>query len=106
MIAAYVLLGCAIVMEVLGSSMLKLSEGFKRLLPSMGVIIGYGVAFYLFSIALKKLPLGVSYATWSGVGTVLTVLVGVYVFKEKINKKTILGLMLLLAGIILLNLQK
>ncbi|MCU6709266.1 multidrug efflux SMR transporter [Paenibacillus sp. J5C_2022] len=106
MIAAYLLLGCAIVMEVLGSSMLKLSEGFKRLLPSIGVIVGYSVAFYLFSIALKQLPLGVSYATWSGVGTVLTVLVGVYMFKEKINRKTIIGLVLLLVGIILLNLQK
>ncbi|MFD0960389.1 DMT family transporter [Paenibacillus chungangensis] len=104
--AAYLLLGCAIVMEVLGSSMLKLSQGFKRLLPSMGVVVGYGIAFYLFSIALKKLPLGVAYATWSGVGTILTVWIGVHVFKEKMNKKTILGLVLLLAGIVLLNLQK
>ncbi|MEJ8547630.1 DMT family transporter [Brevibacillus borstelensis] len=103
---AYVFLGAAIVLEVFASTMLKLSNGFSRLIPSVGVIIGYGSAFYALSLALKALPLGLSYATWSGVGTILTVLVGVYLFKEKVNKQAIAGIAILIIGIVMLNLAK
>lgn len=99
----YLLLGIAIVSEVFGSTMLKLSNGFTRLLPVAGVIVGFGVAFYSLSIALKTLPLGVVYATWSGCGTILTVIAGVLFFKEKVNKQDILGIGLLIVGLVLLN---
>ncbi|OCA81426.1 transporter [Bacillus wudalianchiensis] len=83
--------------------MLKLSNGFTRLSPIAGVIVGFGIAFYLLSISLKTLPLGVVYATWSGCGTILTAVAGVLFFKEKINRQGVLGIGLLVVGLILLN---
>lgn len=103
---AYLFLGVAIVIEVLGSTLLKLSNGFSRVGPSVGVVLSYGLAFYTLSLALKELPLGLAYATWSGVGTILTVLAGMYLFKEKINKQAVAGIALLVIGIALLNLSK
>ncbi|KIL76018.1 DMT family transporter [Bacillus badius] len=100
---SYLLLGIAILSEVFGSTMLKLSNGFTRILPVAGVIAGFGLAFYLLSISLKTLPLGVVYATWSGCGTILTVAVGILFFKEKMNKQGIAGIFLLIIGLVLLN---
>lgn len=100
----YVLLAFSIVSEVFGSTMLKLSDGFKRKWPIVGVVIGFGIAFYIFSLALVDLPLGFSYAIWSGSGTILTAIAGVLLFQEKINKQGVLGISLLLIGIIMLNL--
>ena len=100
---AYVLLALSIVSEVFGSSMLKATNGFKKLLPSLGVLIGYGLAFYSLSLSLKTLPLGIAYAIWAGVGTALTAIVAVLVFKEKFHFKKGLGLVLIIGGVILLN---
>ncbi|UYG97547.1 DMT family transporter [Cytobacillus firmus] len=100
---AYFLLALAIVSEVAGSSLLKAADGFKKLLPSIGVIIGYSVAFYALSLSLKTLPLGVAYAIWAGLGTVLTALVGIFIYKENVNGKKLLGLALIVGGVILLN---
>ncbi|MEH6989721.1 DMT family transporter [Cytobacillus firmus] len=100
---AYFLLALAIVSEVAGSSLLKAADGFKKLLPSIGVIIGYSVAFYALSLSLKSLPLGVAYAVWAGLGTVLTALVGIFIYKENANGKKLLGLALIVGGVILLN---
>ncbi|GAB6926481.1 multidrug efflux SMR transporter subunit EbrA [Paenibacillus sp. JCM 10914] len=104
--AVYLLLFAAIVTEVVGATLLKLSDGFRRLWPSLGMTVAYGTAFYLLSLALQYLPLGLAYATWSGVGTILTVLVGVYLFREKINKQAVFGIAILVIGIVLLNLTK
>ncbi|KKO52226.1 DMT family transporter [Paenibacillus sp. DMB20] len=102
----YLFLAGAIVFEVFGSTMLKLSHGFTRFVPVLGVVAGYIAAFYMLSKALQVLPLGLSYATWSGVGTILTVIIGVYLFKEKINRQGLLGIAILTIGIVLLNLAK
>ncbi len=103
---AYLLLSFAIVSEVIGSTMLKLSNGFSRKLPIVGVIAGYGVCFYLLSLALLELPLGFTYAIWSALGTILTALVGVFLFNETINRKGVFGIGLLMVGMVLLNLSK
>ncbi|MBY6053117.1 multidrug efflux SMR transporter [Cytobacillus firmus] len=100
---AYFLLALAIVSEVAGSSLLKAADGFKKLLPSIGVIIGYSVAFYALSLSLITLPLGVAYGIWAGIGTVLTALVGIFIYKENVNGKKLLGLALIVGGVILLN---
>lgn len=100
---AYVLLALAIISEVFGSSLLKAADGFKKLLPSLGVIIGYSVAFYTLSLSLKTLPLGVAYAIWAGLGTVLTALVGIFIHKENVSGKKLLGLAFIVCGVILLN---
>ncbi|WP_226668139.1 DMT family transporter [Metabacillus litoralis] len=103
---AYLLLFISIVLEVFGSTMLKFSEGFKKLFPSIFVVVGYGLAFYLLSIVLKTLPLGIVYATWSGIGTIFTVCVGVYLFKEKLNKQGYVGIGLLVVGLVIMNMSK
>jgi multidrug resistance protein EbrA len=100
---AYALLLIAIICEVFGSSMLKATNGFKKLLPTLGLVIGYGLAFYTLSLSLKTLNLGVAYAVWAGLGTALTALVGVLIYKENFNRKKFWGLALIIGGVILLN---
>ena len=68
----YVLLGIAIVAEVIATSALRASEGFTRLLPAVIVVFGYGISFYCLSLTLKSLPVGIVYAIWAGVGISLT----------------------------------
>ncbi|MFF2887503.1 DMT family transporter [Paenibacillus sp. NPDC057967] len=101
----YILLMFAIVSEVFGSSMLKLSKGFSKWLPSLGVLLGMGSAFFFLSQTLKELPLGVAYAIWSGVGTALTAVVGVVLWKEALNVKKVLAIVLIIAGVILMKLS-
>ncbi|KOO51335.1 DMT family transporter [Viridibacillus arvi] len=101
----YIILAVAIISEVFGSSMLKVSNGFKKLYPSIGVVIGMFSAFYCLSLSLKTIPLGTAYAIWSGVGTALTALVGVLVYKENFNFKKALGLVLIIGGVVVLKLS-
>lgn len=100
---AYLLLTVSIVSEVFATSMLKTANGFKNLLPTLAVIVGYGVSFYLLSISLKTIPIGIAYAIWAGVATALTALVGMIVYKEKFNRKKLTGFIFILSGVILLN---
>lgn len=100
----FVLLAAAIISEVFGSSMLKASNGFKKVLPAIGVILGMSTAFYCLSLALKTIPLGTAYAIWSGVGTALTALIGVVIYKELLNFKKILGLLFIIGGVMIMKL--
>lgn len=100
---SYILLIFAILSEVFGSSLLKATDGFRKLLPSLGVMLGYGLSFYALSLSLTTLPLGLAYAIWAGVGTALTALVGIIFYKESIDKQKILGFLLIIGGVILLN---
>ena len=101
---AWLLLGAAIVAEVIGTSALKASAGFSRLWPSLVVILSYGAAFYFLSLTLRQIPVGVAYAVWSGVGTVLITLIGVFAFRQRIDAAGMLGIGLILAGVLVLNL--
>jgi small multidrug resistance pump len=101
---AWLSLAVAILAEVIGTSALKASEGFSRLLPSVVVIGGYGVAFYFLSLTLKQIPVGIAYAVWSGAGTVLITLIGVLVFRQKIDLAGVVGIALIVAGVLVLNL--
>src|SRR5690625_4839534 len=94
----------AIFSEVFGSSMLKLTAMIRSKLPVLGIIIGYAISFYLLSMALMTIPLSFGYAVWSGLGTALTAIVGYVFFKEYMNKKTVLGIALLIIGIIMMRL--
>ncbi|MCP3033037.1 multidrug efflux SMR transporter [Halobacillus sp. A1] len=102
---AYFLLAIAIVCEVIGNAMLKASNGFKILLPSLGVVVSFGVAFYALSLTLRAMPIGVTYAIWAGAGTALTTLLGITIYKENINTGKLLGLVLIIGGIVLLNIE-
>lgn len=99
----FIILFFAILSEVIGTTALKFSEGFTKPIPSVIVAMGYGASFYLLSIALKSMPIGVAYAIWSGVGLVLTVIAGMIIWKETLDWARVLGIVLLLAGIILIN---
>ncbi|WP_225435201.1 DMT family transporter [Bacillus aerolatus] len=99
----YLLLAFAIVSEVIGSSMLKASEGFTKWLPSLIVTVGYGAAFYALSLSLKTIPLSVAYAIWSGVGTALTALIGILIWKEAFTFQTFIGLSAIIFGVVILN---
>lgn len=101
--SAYLLLAISIIAEVFGSSLLKATDGFKKLLPSLGVVFGYGLAFYTLSLTLLELPLGTVYAIWAGAGTALTAMVGVILYKEVFNLKKFSGITLIIIGVILLN---
>jgi len=96
-------LALAIVAETFGSTMLKYSNGFTILFPSIGVAIGYLISFISLSLALKSIPLSSAYATWSGVGTALTAILGVILFNEHMSLMKVLALMLVIIGIVILN---
>jgi small multidrug resistance pump len=101
---AWLCLGLAILAEVIGTSALKASAGFSHLLPSVIVVAGYGVAFYCLSLTLRQIPLGIAYAVWSGAGTALIALIGVVVYRQKLDPAAVLGICLIVAGVLVLNL--
>ncbi|MFC5742718.1 DMT family transporter [Dyella tabacisoli] len=101
---AWLLLAIAILAEVIGTSALKASAGFSRLLPSAVVVAGYGTAFYFLSLTLRHIPIGIAYAVWSGAGTVLIALIGVIAYRQKLDPAAILGISLIVAGVLVLNL--
>ncbi|HEY9103864.1 multidrug efflux SMR transporter [Chitinimonas sp.] len=94
----------AILAEVAATSALKLSEGFSRPWPSLVVVAGYGVAFYFLSLTLRSIPVGIAYAVWSGVGVVLIASIGWLWFGQKLDLPAILGMGLIVAGVLVLNL--
>jgi len=99
----WVFLSVAIVSEVIATSALKASEGFTRLWPTLIVVAGYMSAFYFLSLTLKTIPVGVAYAIWSGVGVVLITLIAWIYFKQALDTPAIIGLSLIIAGVIVLN---
>jgi multidrug transporter EmrE-like cation transporter len=101
---AWLSLAIAIVAEVIGTSALKASEGFSRPWPSAVVVAGYATAFYFLSLTLRRMPVGIAYAVWSGAGTVLIALIGVVAFRQKIDLAGGIGIALIVAGVLVLNL--
>lgn len=94
----------AIVAEVIATTMLKASEGFTRLWPSLVVVVGYGVAFWGLSMVVKTMPLGIVYAIWSGMGIVLVSIAAVFVYQQKLDWPAVLGMELIIAGVLVINL--
>ncbi|PWG81945.1 DMT family transporter [Pararcticibacter amylolyticus] len=100
----YLFLLIAIISEIIATSALKASEQFSKLVPSLIVIIGYASAFYFLSLTLKKMNLGIAYALWSGVGIVLVTAIGAILYKQKPDLPAIAGIILILAGVVIINL--
>lgn len=99
----WLILSIAIVAEVIATSALKASEGFSRLWPSVLVVLGYAIAFYCLSLTLKVIPVGVTYAIWSGVGVVLVSLAGWFFYGQHLDLPSVIGIALIVAGVIVLN---
>jgi small multidrug resistance pump len=100
----YALLAIAIVAEVIATSALRASDGFTRWLPAIVVLLGYGVSFYMLSLTLKTIPVGIVYAIWSGVGIVLITLVALVMYRQVPDLPAVVGLGLIVAGVVVLNL--
>lgn len=99
----YLILFLAIVFETVATSFLKQSEQFTRLVPSVLTVLGYAAAFYCLSVVLKNIPVGIAYAIWSGVGIILITLIGFFVFKQHLDLAAIIGLALIIAGVVVIN---
>ncbi|MEL6169449.1 MAG: SMR family transporter [Pseudomonadota bacterium] len=100
---AYAALALAIVGEIIGTSALKASDGFTRLLPSILVVAGYGTAFFFLALALRTIPVGVAYALWSAVGIVAIAVIGWTVFGQRLDLPAILGMSLIVAGVVVIQ---
>ncbi len=94
----------AVLSEVIATSALKFSEGFTKLTPSVIVVLGYGISFYLLSLSLKVIPIGTAYALWSGIGIVLTVIAGIVIWRESMDWARGIGILFIILGIIIINL--
>ncbi len=101
---AWTYLGLAIVAEVVATSALKATALFTRPVPSVVVVLGYGVAFYFLARALETVPVGVAYAIWSSVGIVLITLVAWFAYGQALDAAAVVGLALIIAGVLVLNL--
>lgn len=101
----YLFLIGAILAEVVSTSMLKLSVGFTKFVPSLIFLLGMGISFFLLSKTLTILPLSVAYAIWSGIGTALTTLVAILIWKEKLTTQMTIGIALIVIGVVLLNMK-
>ena len=100
----YLYLAIAIIAEVAATSALKASEEFTRLVPSVIVVVGYGIAFYLLTLVIRVLPIGITYAIWSGVGIVLVAIVGIFLYKQIPDLPAILGMGLIVSGVVVIHL--
>jgi small multidrug resistance pump len=99
----YLFLGLAILFEIIGTSFLKLSDGFTKALPTIAVAVSYIACFYFMSLSLKTIPLGIVYAVWAGVGIVLIALISVFIFKQSLDMPAIVGIALIVAGVFIIN---
>lgn len=91
--------------EISGTTLLKMSDGFTKLYPSIGSIISYVLCFYGLSLATKSIPMNTAYAVWSGVGIVVITIIGILVFKEKIDLISVLALLLIISGVVILKVR-
>lgn len=100
---AYLYLTIAIIAEVAATSALKASAEFTKLVPSIIVITGYGIAFYFMTLILRTIPLGVTYAVWSGLGIVLVTIVGIFLYKQIPDTPAIIGMTLIVSGVVVIH---
>lgn len=101
---AYIYLLFAVVAETIGTTALQASQQFSRFWPSVLVIVAYGVSFYLLSVTLRFMPVGIVYAIWSGLGIMLIAIIGFVVFGQRLDWPSIAGLILIISGIAIIHL--
>lgn len=103
LVVPYLLLTCAILSEILGTSMLQKSEQFTRLGPTLLMALAYALSFWLLSQVLRTIPLGIAYAIWGGVGIVFVALIGRFVFGQVIDAAGMIGIALIVGGVVVIN---
>lgn len=100
---AYLYLAIAIIAEVVGTSALKASKEFTSFVPSLIVVVGYGIAFYFMTLALRSIPIGITYAVWSGIGIVLIAIAGAFLYREIPDLPAIIGMGLIVTGVAVIH---
>jgi small multidrug resistance pump len=101
----YLYLGIAIACELIGTTFLKYSAGFTKLVPAVISVTAYGICFFFFSKSMLDINLSVAYATWSALGLVITTFISCAIFKEGITTAGGIGVVLIIAGVVILNLM-
>ena len=101
---SYLFLFLAIVFEVIATLNLKASNQFTKIIPSLLVTVGYISSFYFLTLSLKTIPIGVSYATWSGLGTFLVAVGAHFIYRQNLSPWEIFGMALVIIGVIIMNL--
>ncbi len=101
---AYLLLFGAIICEVIATSSLKLSNGFTNLTFSIITIVGYSASFYILSLALKTIPVGIAYAIWSGIGIIIISLIAWIFLKQSLDLAALVGMGFIIFGVVIINL--
>ena len=99
----YLYLAIAIIAEVAATSALKASEEFTNLIPSIIVVVGYVVAFYFMTLVLRVMPVGITYAVWSGLGIVLVAIASIFLYKQTPDIPAIIGMSLIVLGVVVIN---
>ncbi|MET1029752.1 DMT family transporter [Domibacillus tundrae] len=89
--------------EIIGTTSMKLSEGFTKLIPSISIFVFYGLSLSLVTLSLKKIDVSIAYAVWSGVGTATITVIGLIYFKEQLSFIKVLSIMLIILGVVGLN---
>ncbi len=100
----WIYLAIAIVAEVIATSALKASDGFSQWLPSVVVVVGYGLAFYFLALTLRSIPVGIAYAIWSGLGIVLVTLIALVLYGQKPDLPAVIGMALIITGVVVMQL--
>ncbi len=100
---AYFLLGGAILLEVIGTTFMKASDGFTKWGPGLVTVVSYAASFYLLSVTLRVMPTGIAYAIWSGVGIVMISMLAWLVYGQKLDLPALLGIALIMSGVIVIN---
>ena len=100
----YFYLALAVLGEVIGTSFLKATEDFTKLWPSLIVVLGYGAAFYFLTLSLKVIPVGIAYATWSGIGIVLITIISGFLYKQAPDWPAVIGMAMIIGGVIIIQL--
>lgn len=95
----------AIILETLATTLMKMSDGFAKIWPTVGSLLSYGVCFTFLSIALKKIPVGVAYAIWGAAGITIISVIGIIFFKEEVNVLKVLSILFIVVGVIGLNIS-
>lgn len=102
---AWIYLILAIFCELIATTLLKISDGWTKLIPVIGMVIFYVLCFWIFALALKKIELGVAYAIWSAVGIVVLATIGIVFFKESVSPVKMVSILLIIIGVVGLNLS-
>ena len=95
----YLYLILAIIFEVIATIALKYTEGFTKVIPTLIMVLNYALSFYLFTLVIKTIAIGLAYAIWSGLGIVLVVILSAFLFKEFPDLAAIIGMTLIIAGV-------